>query len=58
MIRPEDGIREIAGIRIPDSKLSVAALLITAMRKRYPNDAFPVSLELGAKVAKHEMQWG
>ncbi|MCS4281182.1 MBL fold metallo-hydrolase [Stenotrophomonas rhizophila] len=34
-----------------------ATVLIAAMKKRYPNLAGESSLELGAKVAKGEMQW-
>lgn len=41
-----------------DARSKDAAELIAAMRKRYPNDAMPISLEMGAKVVKHEMQWG
>ncbi|WJM83742.1 MBL fold metallo-hydrolase [Dickeya chrysanthemi] len=40
------------------AKAADSAALITAMKKRYPNEAMPVSLELGAKVAKGEMTWG
>jgi hypothetical protein len=32
--------------------------LIAAMRKRYPNAGLGVALDIGAKVAKGEMQWG
>ncbi|MCA5918495.1 MBL fold metallo-hydrolase [Pectobacterium brasiliense] len=40
------------------AKAADSAALIAAMKKRYPNEAMPVSLELGAKVAKGEMTWG
>ena len=40
-------------VKAADSKA-----LIAAMKKLYPNDAMPISLELGAKVAKGEMTWG
>ena len=39
--------------KAPNSKV-----LIEAMKKLYPGDAMPISLELGAKVAKGEMTWG
>ncbi|OWV87952.1 MBL fold metallo-hydrolase [Rhizobium sp. N122] len=39
--------------RAADSKA-----LIAAMKKLYPDAAMPISLELGAKVAKGEMTWG
>lgn len=32
--------------------------LIAAMQQHYPHMGSPMSLELGAKVAKGEMQWG
>lgn len=40
------------------AKAANSAALIAAMKKRYPNEAMPISLELGAKVAKGEMRWG
>jgi len=40
------------------AKAKDSAALIEAMKKLYPNDAMPISLELGAKVAKGEMTWG
>ncbi|BBK31261.1 glyoxylase-like metal-dependent hydrolase (beta-lactamase superfamily II) [Stella humosa] len=40
------------------AKATDAAALIAAMRQRYPDAAMPVSLEIGAKVAKGEMRWG
>lgn len=39
--------------KAPDSKA-----LIAAMQQRYPHMGSPMSLELSAKVAKGEMQWG
>ncbi|AVA25676.1 hypothetical protein [Rhizobium sp. NXC24] len=39
------------------AKASDAKALIVARKKLYPNDAIPISLELGAKVAKGEMAW-
>ncbi|MCU7367643.1 MBL fold metallo-hydrolase [Pantoea stewartii] len=35
-----------------------AAALINAMKKHYPSEAMPASLETGAKVVKGEMRWG
>ncbi|MFB2608280.1 MBL fold metallo-hydrolase, partial [Rhizobium phaseoli] len=43
---------DAAAAKAPDSKA-----LITAMKKLYPDAAMPISLELGAKVAKGEMTW-
>lgn len=40
------------------AKAKDSAALIAAMKKRYPDEAMPISLELGAKVAKGEMTWG
>lgn len=40
------------------AKAADSKALIEAMKKLYPNDAMPISLELGAKVAKGEMTWG
>ncbi|WP_431324128.1 MBL fold metallo-hydrolase [Rhizobium sp. YTU87027] len=40
------------------AKAKDSAALIEVMKKLYPNDAMPISLELGAKVAKGEMTWG
>ncbi|MCZ4432120.1 MBL fold metallo-hydrolase [Agrobacterium sp. SOY23] len=44
-----------------DAEMAKAAdsrALIAAMKKLYPDAAMPISLELGAKVAKGEMIWG
>ena len=35
-----------------------SAALIAAMNKRYPNAGMGVALQIGAKVAKGEMNWG
>ncbi|OWO93536.1 MBL fold metallo-hydrolase [Rhizobium esperanzae] len=40
------------------AKAADSNALIAAMKKLYPDAAMPVSLELGAKVAKGEMTWG
>lgn len=40
------------------AKAKDAAALIVEMKKLYPNEAFELSLVLGAKVAKGEMKWG
>ncbi|GAA3096618.1 MBL fold metallo-hydrolase [Rhizobium viscosum] len=40
------------------AKAADSKALIEAMKKLYPNDAMPISLELGAKVAKGEISWG
>lgn len=40
------------------AKAADSKALIAAMKKIYPNAAMPISLELGAKVAKGEMTWG
>ena len=39
--------------RAPDS-----AALVAAMTRRYPDAAMGVALQIGAKVAKGEMNWG
>lgn len=40
------------------AKAANAEALIAAMQQRYPNAGLPAALEIGAKVAKGEMQWG
>ncbi len=40
------------------AKAADSKALMVAMKKIYPNDAMPISLDLGAKVAKGEMTWG
>ncbi|AVA22219.1 MULTISPECIES: MBL fold metallo-hydrolase [unclassified Rhizobium] len=40
------------------AKAKDSKALIEVMKKLYPNDAIPISLEIGAKVAKGEMTWG
>lgn len=40
------------------AKASDSAALIAAMTKRYPDAGMGVALQIGAKVAKGEMQWG
>jgi glyoxylase-like metal-dependent hydrolase (beta-lactamase superfamily II) len=40
------------------AKAADSAALIAAMTKRYPNAGMGVALQIGAKVAKGEMQWG
>lgn len=37
---------------------SDSGALIAAMKRRYPQAGMAVALEIGAKVAKHEMKWG
>jgi hypothetical protein len=39
------------------AKAKNAAELIAAMRTAYPNAGLEVALDIGAKVAKHEMNW-
>ncbi|NWE37202.1 MBL fold metallo-hydrolase, partial [Pseudomonas gingeri] len=39
------------------AKAKDSAALISAMKKRYPSLGDESTLELGAKVAKGEMQW-
>ena len=39
-------------------KSADSAALIAAMTRRYPNAGMGVALQIGAKVAKGEMQWG
>jgi len=39
-------------------KAADSAALISAMTKRYPDAGMGVALQIGAKVAKGEMQWG
>lgn len=41
-----------------DARTANSAELIAALTKRFPGYALPISLELGAKVAKGEMKWG
>lgn len=40
------------------AKAEDSAELIAAMKKRYPDAGLEVALEIGAKVAKGEMEWG
>ena len=40
------------------AKASDSAALIAAMTQRYPDAGMGVALQIGAKVAKGEMQWG
>ncbi|WP_421882882.1 twin-arginine translocation signal domain-containing protein [Methylibium sp.] len=40
------------------AKAADSAALIAAMTKRYPNAGMGVALQIGAKVAKGEMNWG
>ena len=40
------------------AKAANSAALIEAMNQRYPNAGMGVALQIGAKVAKGEMQWG
>lgn len=40
------------------SKAADSAALITAMTRRYPEAGLAPALQIGAKVAKGEMQWG
>ncbi|TBW54645.1 MBL fold metallo-hydrolase [Marinobacter halodurans] len=40
------------------AKAKNSAELIAAMKKRYPDAGLEVALEIGAKVAKGEMEWG
>jgi glyoxylase-like metal-dependent hydrolase (beta-lactamase superfamily II) len=40
------------------AKAADSAALIDAMTRRYPNAGMGVALQIGAKVAKGEMQWG
>ena len=40
------------------AKASDSAALIAAMTRRYPDAGMGVALQIGAKVAKGEMQWG
>ena len=40
------------------AKADDSAALIAAMNKRYPNAGMGVALQIGAKVAKGEMNWG
>jgi len=40
------------------AKAKDSAELIAAMKELYPNAGLDVALEIGAKVAKGEMEWG
>ena len=40
------------------AKATDSAALVAAMIKRYPNAGMGVALQIGAKVAKGEMEWG
>jgi len=40
------------------AKAADSAMLIAAMKKRYPNAGMDVALDIGAKVALGEMKWG
>lgn len=48
----------VAAFNEEDARTANSAELIEAMRQRFPGGAMPISLELGAKVAKGEMRWG
>lgn len=51
-------VRDLQAFEQALAKVSNAEALIAEMNARYPNAELVVALEIGAKVAKGEMQWG